>query len=155
VRVLCAPRRAAAFAAPATFVLYHDILAAYTRLKATPRYFWFPETPSMSDMRRSRPACGRRRAAVAAGLALALAAAGGLSACGSTFGGMPLIGEPEETPPAPAHRAAFPNVLESGSTRTTKPMTAEERAKLEADLVAARTNAAQEMRQRINQDGAQ
>jgi hypothetical protein len=109
----------------------------------------------MSHFCMRRPRRAGRCAVVAARLALVLAGAGALAGCGSTLGGMPLIGEPEEVPSAPAHRPAFPNVMESGSTRTTKPMTPEERAKLEADLATARSNAAPEMRQHINEGDAQ
>jgi hypothetical protein len=70
------------------------------------------------------------------------------------IGSMPLIGEPDNTPKPPETRPTTPNVLDSGSTRTTKPLTPEERAKLEADLAKARTEAAQDMRQQINQGSA-
>jgi hypothetical protein len=70
------------------------------------------------------------------------------------IGSLPLVGEPDETPKPPATRPDYPHVLDSGSTRTTKPLTPEERTKLEADLAKARTGAAQDMRQQINQDGA-
>jgi hypothetical protein len=64
---------------------------------------------------------------------------------------MPLIGEPDRVPARTQSTADYPSVGESPSGRTTKPMTAEERAKLEADLVTARTKAAQDMRGQINQ----
>jgi hypothetical protein len=108
---------------------------------------------TMSEMREAlRPAL-RRRLRIG-GVALACLGAVALSGCGSTWSGMPLIGEPEQTPPAPKVTADFPNVAESGSTRTTKPLTPEERAKVEAELVTARTKAAQDMRQQINQGQA-
>jgi hypothetical protein len=73
-----------------------------------------------------------------------------LGGCGSTIATMPLIGEPEKVPAAPAVRPDYPHVGESGSTRATRPLTPEERAKVEADLVAARNKAAQETREQIN-----
>jgi hypothetical protein len=75
-----------------------------------------------------------------------------LAGCGSTIGSMPVIGEPAQTPPAPAVRPNFPAV---GVTpqRPAKAMTAEERVKAEAELTTARTRAADEQRQKINQPG--
>ena len=66
------------------------------------------------------------------------------------LGSMPLIGEPAYTPPRPAERPAFPAVGEAGSSRSTKLMTPAERAKLEADLAAARANSVQERRNQIS-----
>jgi hypothetical protein len=87
-----------------------------------------------------------RTAAATVGLAVLLAG------CGSTIGSMPIIGEPPQTPPAPAGEVKFPAV---GVTpgRPVKAMTAEERAKVEAELTTARARAADERRQKINQPG--
>jgi hypothetical protein len=82
--------------------------------------------------------------------AIALAAA--LCACGPTIANMPLIGEPSRTPARPDVRPDFPAVSEPMTHRTTTPLTAAERAKVEADLIKDRTQAAQEMRQQINED---
>ena len=75
-----------------------------------------------------------------------------LAGCGSTIGSMPLVGEPAQTPAAPAVRPAYPAV---GVTpeRPARAMTAAERMKAEAELTTARTNAADEQRQKINRTG--
>lgn len=85
-------------------------------------------------------------------LALALAACAG--GCGATIGQLPLVGEPANVPPPPEVAPAYPAVG-MRPERSLKAMTAQERAKLEADLMAARTRAAQEKREQINRASGQ
>ena len=75
-----------------------------------------------------------------------------LAGCGSTLGSMPLIGEPQRTPPRPAVQPNFLSVNEPVTKRNTTPLTTTERAQAEAELVKERAQSAQEMRQQINQD---
>jgi hypothetical protein len=85
----------------------------------------------------------RRARAVLLGLAFALAG------CGSTVSQLPVVGLPEGMPPAPESAPATPPVGVSRGERTGKPLTAEERAKLESELAAARTGAAANRRKQI------
>lgn len=78
-----------------------------------------------------------------------LGAALPLSGCGSSVSQLPGVGLPEGMPRAPENPPAIPPVGERRGDRTGKPMTAAERAKLEAELAAARTQAAEEKRQEI------
>ncbi len=72
-----------------------------------------------------------------------------LSACGSTVSQLPGVGLPEGAPAAPASAPETPPVGVARGQRTGKPMTAAERAKLEAELAAARTRAADQRREQI------
>jgi hypothetical protein len=75
-----------------------------------------------------------------------------LSGCGGSLGRMPLIGEPAGTPPPPDVRPEYPSVgSPRGGSRDGRPMSAAERAKLEAELGAARTGAAEERRKKITE----
>lgn len=85
---------------------------------------------------------------------IGLLGAGVLSGCGSTLGSLPVIGEPDHTPPAPAVIPDFPRVADAPAGPATKPLAPAERAKIEAELAAARTRAAQEKREQINRAGA-
>lgn len=87
---------------------------------------------------------------VSRGLVLAAVAAI-LGGCGSTFSGMPGIGLPAETPPAPAAKPDYPSVGESGGRRDRKAFTAEERVKQETELAKRRAEAAAKKRQEIEQ----
>jgi hypothetical protein len=87
-------------------------------------------------------------------LLVALAAACGLQGCGSTIGSMPLIGTPANSPAAPEVTPEYPAVGVRPEP-SLKAMTPQERAKLEAELVAARTQAAQEKRDQINRSSGQ
>jgi hypothetical protein len=88
----------------------------------------------------------RARRALHASLFLAAAAI--LSGCGATLSRAPLLGEPEDAPRAPAEPVEFPNVGVSGA-KASKPMSPEERAKLQQELLIARDRSAAERRQRI------
>jgi hypothetical protein len=85
-------------------------------------------------------------------LAVAIAICGlTLGGCASAFRDKPLIGEPAEAlRNAPPSRPPYPSVGVTPES-TTKPMTAQERAKLEADLVDRRAKAADERRKQIQQ----
>jgi hypothetical protein len=85
------------------------------------------------------------RSMAAAGL-VALAPA--LAGCGSTFSQMPVIGVPEGMPRAPETAPSTPSIA-GPRARGDKPMTAAERAKMEAELVAKGAQAAEERRQQI------
>jgi hypothetical protein len=85
-------------------------------------------------------------------LALLAAAAGcliGLSGCGSMFAALPGIGEAPETPARPATMPPTPSVFRSADQD--KPMSAAERQKMEAELIAARERAAVQRREQISQ----
>lgn len=73
----------------------------------------------------------------------------GLGGCGSTMSQMPGIGVPPEVPRAPEYAPATPPVGLQAPSRPDKPMSAAERAKLEAELTAARTHAAERKRKEI------
>lgn len=74
-----------------------------------------------------------------------------LGGCAAAFRDKPLIGEPAEAVrTAPAARPPYPSVGVTPES-TTKPMTAQERAKLEAELVDRRAKAADERRKQIQQ----
>jgi hypothetical protein len=77
-----------------------------------------------------------------------------LAGCGSSLSSMPVIGAPKETPAPSRTSMPYPSVGES-RTRSTKPLTAEERAKREAELNRSRTEAADRKRQQIDQQGRQ
>ena len=73
---------------------------------------------------------------------------------------LPLVGEPAEAQNRPAVQPDYPEVFSARPTEEatalapegrTKPMSAAERAKLQADLIAARDRAAAEKREQINQ----
>ncbi len=93
----------------------------------------------------------KRRARGAIAVALALAALAALPGCGATLSRAPLLGEPEDAPRAPAEPAEFPNVGAKVGPEH-KPMTAEERARLQHELAVARDQAAAEKRRRIQED---
>jgi hypothetical protein len=71
---------------------------------------------------------------------LALAAAFGMSACGSVGTQIPpsLGGLPPEAPPRPAVQSQFPNVYDTPPVRPAKLMSEQEQAKTEAELAAVR-----------------
>jgi hypothetical protein len=71
-------------------------------------------------------------------IGLALALAGGMAGCTSFVSDLPVVGEPAHIPKAPEAPPAFPAVHDMPPARDTKPLTAEERKKLEAELAAAR-----------------
>jgi len=71
-------------------------------------------------------------------MGLAFALAGGIAGCTSFLSDLPVVGEPANIPPRPETPTAFPAVHDMPPARDTKPMTAEERKKLEAELAAAR-----------------
>jgi hypothetical protein len=79
-----------------------------------------------------------------------LSGAATLGGCGSTIGGLPLIGEPKETPAAPAKTPAFPSIGETPAQPADKPLTPAERQKVEDALEAARTQAVIDRRKQIN-----
>jgi hypothetical protein len=70
-------------------------------------------------------------------LALVLMA-GAVSACAAQLASLPGIGEPAGVPERPATPAEFPAVHDMPPPRDTPPLTAAERAKIEADLTGAR-----------------
>jgi len=96
----------------------------------------------------SRPMT-RVNGALLAATAIVLASAGMLAGCGSFIGGLPVVGEPAGTPRAPAVQPDFPSVGVKPSQPAEKPMTAAERQKVETDLKAASTLAADEKRAMI------
>jgi len=77
-----------------------------------------------------------RRNHLAPRIALLLAAAIALSACGATIGKLPesLGGLPETAPQRPAETMPFPNVYEPRPKREAKPLSDDEQKKLETDL---------------------
>jgi hypothetical protein len=79
-------------------------------------------------------------------LALCAVLAGiAIGGCAQQLAKLPYVGESANVPPPPAKSASFPNVYEQpANTRTGKPMTKEESAKLEAELAARRARQAQE-----------
>jgi hypothetical protein len=80
-----------------------------------------------------------------------IAVAAGLTACGSTIASLPLIGEPPEAQNnRPAATGEYPDAFVKPASET-KPMSAAERTKAEAELTAARDKSAAERRQQINQ----
>lgn len=72
-----------------------------------------------------------------------------LCGCGSMISSLPVVGEPATAPAHPAEAPATPSLYARPDPQTDKALSAEERAKLEAELVAARTNAATLKRQEI------
>jgi len=64
---------------------------------------------------------------------------------------MPVVGLPEGMPRAPEVAPATPPVGARQAERAGQPMTTAERARLEAELTAARTGAAARTRARIRQ----
>ncbi len=87
-----------------------------------------------------------RAALIAAGMGL-------LAGCGATLSRVPLIGEPEDAPRSAGAPVEFPDVGAKVGPEQ-KPMTAEERAKLQQELTLARDRAAAERRQRIQEESA-
>ena len=77
-----------------------------------------------------------RRNHLAPRIALLLAAAIALSACGATIGKLPesLGGLPETAPQRAAETMPFPNVYEPRPKREAKPLSDDEQKKLETDL---------------------
>src|SRR5882724_4817799 len=77
-----------------------------------------------------------RRTGLAPRVALLLAAACVLSACGAMIGKMPekLGGLPEAAPQRPAETMPYPNVYEPRPVREAKPLSDEEQKKLESEL---------------------
>jgi hypothetical protein len=74
--------------------------------------------------------------------ALAGTAVGG---CAQQLAKLPYVGESANVPPPPAKPAPFPGVYDQpANTRASKPLTKEERAKIEAELTARRARQAQE-----------
>lgn len=71
-------------------------------------------------------------------LTLALLAALAATACTSTISNLPFVGEPDKLPPRPETPASYPAVHDLPAPRDTKPLTEEQRKKLEAELAAAR-----------------
>jgi hypothetical protein len=71
-------------------------------------------------------------------LVLALFAAGAVSGCTSVLTELPIVGEPANIPRPEDKPTAFPAVHDMPKARDTKPMTEDERKKLEAELKAAR-----------------
>lgn len=106
--------------------------------------------PIVFFIRTSRHLRVKSLVGVGAALGLALLAAG----CGGTVARMPLVGEPAHIPPAPEVQPAYPPVGVSTSTRTGKPMTAAERAKVEASIARDRAQAAAERRKKIQKQDA-
>jgi hypothetical protein len=98
---------------------------------------------------RSRPPQPDCRLA-AATVAFVLACAVALSGCGSTIGRLPLIGEREGIPPAPAVAPPSPSIG-AGPKRPEKPMTAAELKKAQDELNAARTQGPDERRKKIKE----
>jgi hypothetical protein len=83
-----------------------------------------------------------------------MACALGLSACGSTIASLPLVGEPAESQASrPAATPAYPDAFAKTGTDA-KPMTPAERAKLEAELTAARDQSAAQRREEISRPNA-
>lgn len=75
-----------------------------------------------------------RLAAVVAALALAASVAG----CGSMIADLPTVGLPAGVPERPANPGAFPDVHDNATVRDEEPLSAADRARIEAELVAAR-----------------
>lgn len=89
------------------------------------------------DVIEPRPGGLWPRSAVRAGLATLLSSQ--LLACSSLIGDLPApIGLPTATPERPAAPPAFPAVHDVPPPREEKPLSEEDRKKLEADLAAAR-----------------
>lgn len=98
---------------------------------------------------KDRSVRGKARAAGQVGLLFFVL--GLLAGCGSTVGGMPVVGEPEQARTAPRVAAPIPNVYRATASRTGQPMSAQERAKVEAELVNARDHAAETRRRQIQE----
>jgi hypothetical protein len=79
-----------------------------------------------------------------------IAGATTLAGCGAMFASLPGIGEPAEAQNRPAVQPPTPNVYQPSAESNGGPMTANERAKVEADLRTARDRAAAERREQIN-----
>jgi len=87
----------------------------------------------------SNPHCRRRASARRAGAVLAFALATSLCACSSLGDNLPApLGLPQGAPERPAVQPEFLPVHEMPPARDTKPLTEQERKKLEADLVEIR-----------------
>jgi hypothetical protein len=71
-------------------------------------------------------------------LTLALLAALAATGCTSAISNLPFVGEPDKLPPRPETPASYPAVHDLPAPRDTKPLTEEQRKKLEAELAAAR-----------------
>jgi len=80
---------------------------------------------------------GRHFPRILAALA-ALAAAAVPSGCTSFLSDLPVVGEPANVPPRPEDPGAFPAVHDMPPPRDTKPLTEDERRKLEAELQKVR-----------------
>jgi hypothetical protein len=77
----------------------------------------------------------------------AVLALGALSACSAaTFAELPLIGMPAGMPQRPAEPPAYPAVYERPEPRPDAPLSAEEQAKLTADLETLRARQAPQRR---------
>lgn len=73
-----------------------------------------------------------------AAIGLTLGLAGGTAGCTSFVSDLPVVGEPAHIPPRPETPPAFPAVHDMPPARDTKPLTADQRKSLEAELAAAR-----------------
>jgi hypothetical protein len=106
--------------------------------------------PIMSILRtyRRRPVKSVAVAAVVGGLALAM------TGCGATVGRLPGVGEPTHVPAAQGVQPEYPSVAGPANPRQGKPMTAAERAKVEASIARDRAKAAAERRKKIQKKDA-
>jgi hypothetical protein len=78
-----------------------------------------------------------------------VAAGFSLGGCSSTLRTMPLIGEPSVVPAPPAEQPAYPPLAGPAGDPSRRPMTAQERARREAELAETRARAAEERRRKI------
>src|SRR5437868_2115474 len=88
----------------------------------------------MTTGRQASGAQQRGRGMRAVALAMVLA----LSGCTSFVADLPVVGEPSHLPARPENPPAFPAVHDLPPPRDSKPLTLDERKKLEAELAAAR-----------------
>ena len=102
-------------------------------------------TSQFSDRIRRR---GRARLLAAA---ILVSGSAGLAGCGSTLASMPLIGEPKNAPPRPEGEQTYPVPFVATAKPAEEKMSAAERDKLKADLIAARDGAAAHRRSEIGQ----
>jgi hypothetical protein len=115
-----------------------DILPGYAA-PIHPGDFGQGEKIGYSPRMASNPQCRPRARARRAGAALAFALSTGLSACSSLGDNLPAaIGLPQGAPERPAAQPEFLPVHEMPAPRDMKPLTEQERKKVEADLKEAR-----------------
>ena len=71
-------------------------------------------------------------------VSLMLAACGAGAGCTSTMSSLPFVGEPDHLPKRSDNAGDFPAVHDMPAARDRKPLTEDERKRLEAELAAAR-----------------